>query len=316
MSISITSPASNTSFQRKVPVTFKGMADDGIVKVELFAEQFELGSDDTVGSGEWVITYSGFSNQGLRRIKVIGLDSDNNVVASNEINLVISNSSVGMEPGIDVSNYDGVIEWHKVKSAGFSFAYVKATEGVTFQDKLFPDNWRRIQGVGMIRGAYHFFRPAKDPKKQARNFLDYIASVDPIQSEDLPPALDLEPFPDVVRNEWQALTKTQRVKIVRTWIDEVEGETNRRVMIYTTFGFWSEFMSGVTDFSDRPLWVANFTTKPKPLIPDEWKKTGYKIWQFSDTTEVPGIPAPNEDGNRFNGSLADLLAFIPTTIIT
>lgn len=73
-------------------------------------------------------------------------------------------------------------------------------------------------------------------------------------------------------------------------------------------------MSGVKDFSDHPLWVANFTSKPKPLIPNEWKE--HKIWQFSDTTEVPGIPAANEDGDRFNGSLADLLAFIPTTIIT
>jgi lysozyme len=315
MSITITSPTNNSTFQLKVPVTFKGRADGGIVKVELFAEQFDLGSA-TVQSGDWEINFPGFNQSGLRRIRAVGLDSNGSVVASSEINLVISNSSGKMEPGIDVSNFDQVIDWHKVKSAGFSFAIAKATEGETFRDAFFADNWRKIQAVGMIRGAFHFFRPAKDPTKQANNFLNLINSIEPIQPEDLPPVLDLEPFPQVVRNEWQALSKAERVKRVRTWIDVVEGETKRQVMIYTTFGFWTEFMSGVKDFADHPLWVAHFTTKPKPLIPNEWKEKGFKIWQFSDTTEVPGIPTPNEDGDHFNGSLADLLAFIPTTIIT
>ena len=72
-------------------------------------------------------------------------------------------------------------------------------------------------------------------------------------------------------------------------------------------------MSGVKDFSSYPLWVAHYTNNPKPLIPKEWST--WTFWQYTDATEVPGIPEPNEDGDRFNGSLSDLLAFIPTTII-
>lgn len=69
-----------------------------------------------------------------------------------------------------------------------------------------------MQAVGIIRGAFYFFRPAKDPTKQARNFLNFISSIEPIQPEDLPPALDLKPFPDIIRREWEVLSKTERIK--------------------------------------------------------------------------------------------------------
>lgn len=312
MSISIISPTNNALIKLGNPVIFQGQTSSNIVKVELFAEQFSLGSD-TVESGEWLITYPAFNNSGIRRIKVIGLDSNNHQVDSTEIVVFISNSTAGREPGLDVSNHDKTINWRKVKNAGFSFAYAKATEHTTFRDQFFPDNWRHIQSVGMIRGAYHFFRPTYDAKDQARNFLDYVASVDPIQPEDLPPALDLEHYPDHVLKEWNSVSPQDRVKRVRTWIDVVESELNRKTMIYTSYGFWDTFMRGVKDFADHPLWVANFTTNSKPKLPNEWST--WKIWQFSEEEEISGISTANEDGDRFNGSIADLLAFIPTTII-
>jgi GH25 family lysozyme M1 (1,4-beta-N-acetylmuramidase) len=312
MSISIISPTNNSTVKLGTPITFKGQTSSNIVKVELFAEQFSLGSD-TVESGEWLISYPAFNKSGIRQIKVIGLDSSNNQVDSYQIALIVINPIAGREPGLDVSNHDETINWRKVKNAGFSFAYAKATEGITFRDKFFPDNWRHIQSVGMIRGAYHFFRPRFDAKEQARNFLDYVASVDPIQPGDLPPALDLEHFPDHILKEWESLTLKERVKVVRTWIDVVESELNRKTMIYTSFGFWDTFMPGVKDFADHPLWVANFTSASKPKLPNEWLT--WKIWQFSEREDISGIPAADEDGDRFNGSLADLLAFIPTTII-
>lgn len=313
MSITIATPTDNSTFRLGVPITFKGKAEGKVTRVELFAEQHYLGGDD-VESGDWVLTYPEFKKAGIRKIRVVGLDSSGNRVASSEIAIILSNiSSSGFEPGIDVSDFDKSVNWHQVRSAGFAFAFAKATEGKTWRATTFPSNWRQMQGAGVIRGAYHFFRPSVDPKEQARNFLDYVASVEPIQPEDLPPALDLEHFPDSVRRQWEAISKAERVKRVRTWIEVVETEIKRKPIIYTSFGFWDEFMPGVKDFSNYPLWVAHYTDEPKPLIPREWST--WTFWQYTDTTEVPGIPTPNEDGNRFNGSLSELIALVPSTII-
>ncbi len=313
MAITVSSPTSNSAFQLGVPVVFRGGADSGIVRVDLFAEQYFLGNT-AVEAGEWIVTYPGFNRSGRRRIRAVGFDSSGSRIDSVEIDILLTNtSSSGFEPGIDVSDYDEFVNWQKVRSAGFSFAFAKATEGGTFRSDTFPGNWRRMKGAGIVRGAYHFFRPTVDSEDQARNFLDYVASVEPIESEDLPPALDLEHFPDSVRWQWESISKAERVIRVRRWLDIVEAEINRKPIIYTSFGFWDGFMSGVRDFSSYPLWVAHYTRNSRPLIPNEW--LNWTFWQYTDSTEVPGIPTPDEDGDRFNGSLSELLAFIPSTQI-
>lgn len=314
MNITISTPSNNSVFRLGAHVSFRGKADSGVVKVDLFVEQFFLGSD-SVESETWVVTYPGFNKPGKRQIIAVGFDSSGNRVDSTTIDILLTNTSPsGFEPGIDVSDYDDFVNWQQVRKAGFSFAFAKATEGGTFKAETFPGNWRRMQGAGVIRGAYHFFRPLIDSSKQARNFIDYVTSVEPIQPEDLPPALDLEHFPDKVRKEWESISKAERVSRVRKWIDIVEEEIQRKPIIYTSFGFWDSYMSGVKDFSSYPLWVANFTSRPKPVIPNEWST--WTFWQYSETTEIPGIPTPDEDGDRFNGSLSELLTFIASTSLS
>tara|TARA_Y100001933_G_scaffold248756_1_gene283035 strand:+ start:378 stop:620 length:243 start_codon:yes stop_codon:yes gene_type:complete len=61
--------------------------------------------------------------------------------------------------GIDVSHHQGAIDWAKVKAAGVHYCFMKATEGSTFKDKRFDFNWNQAKAHGIIRGAYHFFRP-------------------------------------------------------------------------------------------------------------------------------------------------------------
>lgn len=100
-----------------------------------------------------------------------------------------------------------------------------------------------------------------------------MASVDPIESDDLPPALDLEHFPDSVMRQWESISKVERVSRVRQWLDIVESEINRKPIIYTSFGFWDSFMSGVRDFSSYPLWVASYTKKSQPVMPNESGQT-------------------------------------------
>lgn len=310
MSLQVTSPKNGDAFSRGTPVTFKGKADNETVRVEIFAEQWHLGSVN-VESGEWTLTYPAFTGVGRRQIQIIGLDQNGNTVNSVGLELIIEKP--GFQQGLDVSDFDGTVDWIRVKQAGYTFAFAKATEGETWKAATFPRNWRQMEGVGIIRGAYHFFRPTIDAKAQAKHFLDYVNSVDPIGVNDLPPVIDLEHYPASVEQQWNSLSKPERVQRVKKWIDVIESEINRKPIIYTSYGFWNGWMRGVRDFSGYPLWVAHYTPNPQPLIPNEWDR--WTFWQYSDHAEIPGILESREDVNRFNGSLSDLIAFISNNTV-
>jgi lysozyme len=310
MSLQVTSPKNGDAFSGGTPVIFKGKADNETVRVEIFAEQWHLGSVN-VESGEWTLTYPAFTGVGRRQIQIIGLDQNGNTVNSVGLELIIEKP--GFQQGLDVSDFDGTVDWIRVKQAGYTFAFAKATEGETWKAATFPRNWRQMEGVGIIRGAYHFFRPTIDAKAQAKHFLDYVNSVDPIGVNDLPPVIDLEHYPASVEQQWNSLSKPERVQRVKKWIDVIESEINRKPIIYTSYGFWNGWMRGVRDFSGYPLWVAHYTPNPQPLIPNEWDR--WTFWQYSDHAEIPGILESREDVNRFNGSLSDLIAFIPNKTV-
>src|SRR3954466_14597630 len=90
--------------------------------------------------------------------------------------------------GIDVSHYQGQVDWHSVARSDVKFALAKASES-TKPDDQFARNWSQMQEVGLYRGAYHFGHPGSDPEAQA----SFFASVaGPLGFRDLPPVLDLE----------------------------------------------------------------------------------------------------------------------------
>ncbi|HXU02879.1 MAG TPA: GH25 family lysozyme [Polyangia bacterium] len=91
--------------------------------------------------------------------------------------------------GIDVSHHNGSIDWPSVARSQVRFAFSKATEGSSFVDPRFGSNWSGIRDAGILRGAYHFGRPASDPEAQAAHFASVIG---PLSWGELPPALDLE----------------------------------------------------------------------------------------------------------------------------
>src|SRR5439155_5446340 len=91
--------------------------------------------------------------------------------------------------GIDVSHFQGTVAWPAVAAAAIVFAFVKATDGAAHVDEQFEDNWRGIADAGLIRGAYHFFRPRHDVASQVSVFVDAVGS---LGAADLSPVLDLE----------------------------------------------------------------------------------------------------------------------------
>lgn len=188
--------------------------------------------------------------------------------------------------GIDVSHYQGVIEWHLVARAGKTFAFIKATEGVQEVDTQFQANWKGAQAAGLLRGAYHYYQPGEDPAQQAENFLRTVR----MGPGDLPPVLDFEEVGE----------RSETIEGLRTWLTIVERATRKTPVIYTNPNIWSQIAS--SQFGRFPLWIANYGVAA-PKVPAGWKS--WTFWQFSDGGSVQGIQG-HVDLDCFQGTLRDL----------
>lgn len=192
--------------------------------------------------------------------------------------------------GIDVSYYQGDVDWQAVKAAGVTFAFARATYGSSKVDPQFSTNWPAIKAAGINRGTYHFYVSTDDPTEQADLFVRTVGSLD---ADDLPPVLDVE----------SGSGTTNLVNGVQTWLDAVEQQLGRTPMIYTGPSFWNEYMTG--GFGNYPLWVAEYGVS-EPKATNGWST--WAFWQYSESGSVAGISPVDLD--YFNGSLDDLLAFI------
>ena len=193
-------------------------------------------------------------------------------------------------PGIDVSHHQGTINWTAVKRAGIRFAFIKATEGGDWTDPAFAGNWRRAREAGVMRGAYHYYRPQTHSAVQARHFLRRVS----VGKNDLPPVLDVEAT-DGVSNA------TLR-RGVRNWLRIVEAETGKRPIIYVSRRFAPRLAA---EFSGYPLWIADYRGT-SPSVPRGWRR--WTFWQYSERGRVSGIRAP-VDRNWFRGTLEELRRF-------
>jgi GH25 family lysozyme M1 (1,4-beta-N-acetylmuramidase) len=199
--------------------------------------------------------------------------------------------------GIDVSHYDGIIDWAKVKASGIDFAFIKATENTNFVDPELATNWKGAGAAGVIRGAYHFLRPEVDAVAQADFF---VATAGAPQPGDLPLALDLEVT--------DSLTGAQVVTAAQTFLARVQEKSGRVPVVYTSASFWTTIAGPATGFDSYALWVAHWTTSC-PNVPTAWPD--WRFWQNSATGTVPGITgSANVDVDQFNGSLAALQAYV------
>jgi GH25 family lysozyme M1 (1,4-beta-N-acetylmuramidase) len=199
--------------------------------------------------------------------------------------------------GVDVSVFQGTIDWTRVRTSGVAFAFIRVSDG-TFQDTEFSANYSGAKTAGVTRSAYQYFEPADDPVVQANLLLQKIGTLEP---GDLAPALDVE----VTGSQSAAVI----VSHIQTWITSIEKATGRVPFIYTSSGFWNASVaSGI--FSGVPLWVANWGVSC-PNLPTAW--TNWSFWQYTDAGSVPGIPNV-VDLDEFNGSARELLtlAGLPT----
>lgn len=203
--------------------------------------------------------------------------------------------------GVDVSHYQGTVNWSKVAEAGITFAYVKATNGKHFVDPKFHQNWHGLRTTHLYRGAYHFFLAGDDPVKQAEHF---IKTMGELRAHDLPPMLDVEV------SDHASAEKVEEGALV--WLQTVEKAMGRRPVLYTDNGFADRVLTD-TRFTNYPLWIAEYADDVHRL-PKPWKGKGWVIWQYSQKGKVDGIDG-HVDMDRFNGGVEKLKEFIDASVV-
>lgn len=192
--------------------------------------------------------------------------------------------------GIDVSHYQGTVNWADVAAGGTTFAMIKASEGTSYTDPMFATNWSGCKSNNILCGAYHYFLPTECFLKQADLLCQQLTSVDFDPAADLPPAIDCEDI--------EGVSSSTYVYALKELLHVLQLQLKCTPMIYVSPAFWQSL--GNPDFTSYPLWVANYTTASEPEIPAPWKS--YAIWQYSETGEVGGI-AGDVDLDRSNPSV-------------
>jgi GH25 family lysozyme M1 (1,4-beta-N-acetylmuramidase) len=207
-------------------------------------------------------------------------------------------------PGIDVSHYQGSINWSSVKAAGIQFAIIKATEGTTYKDPTFSANYLNAYNAKVIRGAYHYAQPGSSSGATQAN---YFASNGGAWSADnltLPGMLDLE-------GGCYGLSTASMQSWILDFYNTYKARTGRDVIIYTSASWWNSCTGGWSGMSARsPLNAASWTSAADPTIPNGFPFA--TIWQYTDAGSVSGVPGL-VDRDRFNGASSRLLALANNT---
>ncbi len=188
--------------------------------------------------------------------------------------------------GIDVSHYQGDVDWQAVRAAGMEFAFAKATQGTGYVDPRFSRNWQAMKAAGLRRGAYHFFEAGDDPTAQADHF---VATVGTLGPDDLAPVVDVERGGGI-----------PSAASVQAWLDPVEQATGRKPIIYVSPSFANDHLG--SGFGAYPLWVADWNVA-QPQLPHGWST--WTFWQYADKGAVAGIEV---DHDYHNGPFGDALA--------
>lgn len=188
--------------------------------------------------------------------------------------------------GLDVSQYQGKINWGEVRvlenTFPIGFVFIRATVGKDKVDSRFEDNWLEAKSNKIIRGAYHYYRPNENSLEQAELFIKNVK----LQKGDLPPVLDIEKLP---KNQ-----PLDSLKVgLKRWLEKVDAHYKVKPIIYTGENYYNAFLK--EEFSEYTFWIANYNFFVED-IKDDWL-----FWQFTEKATVSGING-NVDVSIYNGS--------------
>jgi lysozyme len=193
--------------------------------------------------------------------------------------------------GIDVSHWNGEIDWQAVARSGVKFAWIKATEGGDHLDRRFRENWEGARAAGVPRGAYHFVWWCRPAHEQIEWFKRNV----PREANALPPVLDVEKQP-TSRNCRRPLKREEIVPKMREMLVAMERHYGQRPVIYVTVDFYAAIMAP-DEFKDYPTWVRS--TKYAPHV--HYPGRAWTFWQYQSDGRIPGIRTKT-DRNAFFGT--------------
>lgn len=200
--------------------------------------------------------------------------------------------------GMDVSGYQGNVYWTGAYNNGARFAYIKATEGTSYRNPYFAQQYNGSYNAHIIRGAYHFALPnVSSGTAQADWFVNHGGGWS-ADGKTLPPAVDLEYNP--YGSTCYGLSHSQMVSWVHAFVNRVKSRTGRDAVIYTSTSWWSLCTGNNAGFSANPLWIPRYGSSVGSL-PASWHFQ--TIWQNADHGVFPG------DHDYFNGAYDRVKAF-------
>lgn len=192
--------------------------------------------------------------------------------------------------GVDVSSYQGVIDWKTLSAQDISFVFIKATEGSTFVDDNFTYNYSEARKTGLRVGAYHFFSYDSEGSTQADNFIETVEKFDGM----LPPVIDLEFYGDKRQNP---PPQADVRKELDAFIEKVTEYYGMNPIIYATEKSYSLYLDGA--YEDCDIWIRNVYIPPSLSDGRDWT-----FWQYTDKGYLEGYQGEEKyiDINVFCGS--------------
>lgn len=209
--------------------------------------------------------------------------------------ILLNNPSEDKYPirGVDVSSYQGDIDWHKLSEQNIQFAFIKATEGSGFTDKKFSYNFSEALKTKLKVGAYHFFSYDSLGAAQAENFIKTV----PKAKDMLPPVIDVEFYGDKKEN---LPDKEKTDKELSIMIKMLKEHYELTPIIYATEKSYELYIEDL--YSECDIWIRNVFFSPDLSDGRNWT-----FWQYTDKAELKGYSGDEKfiDMNVFNGSTED-----------
>ena len=199
--------------------------------------------------------------------------------------------------GVDVSHYQGDIDWPKLAAQDLDFAFVKATEGSTHLDETFAANWAGARAAGLRVGAYHFFSYDSDGADQARHFIGTV----PVEADALPPVIDVEFYGDYFQEPKAAEDVVPQLSAM---VEALRAHYGVSPVLYVTGESYELYVEG--RFEDCDLWIRSVFSAPK--LPDgrDWT-----FWQYSDRQKLEGYTGAESfiDMDVYRGTESEFAAY-------
>lgn len=206
--------------------------------------------------------------------------------------ILLNNPSEKKYPvrGVDVSAYQGEIDWNVLAAQNISFAFIKATEGSTFVDSRFEYNYAQAQKTNLRIGAYHFFSYDSSGDAQADNFTAAVEKVEGM----LPPVIDLEFYGDKEKNPPAQEAVREQLNVLMKRLEDYYG---MKPIVYATEKSYSLYLAG--EYEEYDIWIRNVITEPHLSDNREWT-----FWQYTNRERLAGYNGKERfiDVNVFNGT--------------